>query len=272
MHNSFPVTFKNITVRVIVSAIFIWGLILPFFAKTASSASTSFGDLKTKTLFSGLYTDDETMLTTLQAEARNYRQQGVEYQRIGDLDTAMAYYQKAIELDPVYTVAFNDLGIIYEAKGMSDRAEESYLRAIKINPNYLSSYSNLALLYESKRDLLKAAEYWKKRVELGPVGDPWTEKAKTRLNDIRLVLEDKAVNPGEDNVLGLMNDVLIQKASHKTEDKTLARKHLDKAKTSYKKGDSIAAVKEAYSAKSLDPANRGVDDLLDNVQMRMLSR
>ena len=184
----------------------------------------------------------------------------------------MVYYQKAIELDPVYTVAYNDLGIIYEAKGQPDRAEDNYLKAIKINPNYLSSYSNLALLYEGKRDLQKAAEYWKRRVELGPVGDPWTEKAKTRLNDIRLVLEDKTVNPGEDNVLGLMNDVLIQKASQKTEDRILAGKHLDKAKTSYKKGDSITAVKEAYSAKSLDPANKGVDELLDKVQMRMLSR
>ncbi len=257
MYNSFPVTFKNISVRIIVSAIFIWGLILPFFAKTASSASNDFGVSKTKTLFSGIYLDEDTMLTALQTEARNYRQQGVEYQRIGDLDTALAYYQKAIELDPAYTVAYNDLGIIYEAKDMPDRAEENYLKAIKMNPNYLSSYSNLALLYEGRRDLQKAADYWKMRIELGPVGDPWTEKAKIRLNDIRLVLEDEPVNPGEDNVLGLMNDVLIQKTSRKAEDKTFAKKHLDKAKT---------------SAGSLDPAYRGVDELLDKVQMRMLSR
>ncbi len=268
MYNSFPATFKNITVRVIVSALFIWGLILPFPAKTASAAGGALGKLDAKkSLFSGIYSDEENVSTALQREARDYRQQGVEYQRIDDLDTAMVCYQKAIELDPSYTVAYNDLGIIYEAKGTPDRAEESYLKAVKINPNYLSSYSNLALLYESKRDLLKAAEYWQKRVELGPVNDPWTEKAKTRLNDIRLVLEDKPVNPGEDNVLSLMNDVLVQKAS-RNEDKTLAGKRPDKAKTSYKKGDNV----EAYNVRSPDLANQGVDELLDKVQMRMLSR
>ena len=115
MYNSFPITFKNITVRVIVSALFIWGLILPFSAKTASAAGRALGELNSKSSPSGIYSEDENVGTTLQREARDYRQEGVEYQRIDDLDTAMAYYQKAIELDPSYTVAYNDLGIIYEA-------------------------------------------------------------------------------------------------------------------------------------------------------------
>jgi len=269
MYNSFPATFKNITVRVIVSALFIWGMILPFPAQNASAAGRGLGDLNSKSSPSGIYSEDENVATALQREAREYRQEGVEYQRIDDLDTAMVYYQKAIELDPSYTVAYNDLGIIYEAQGMSGRAEENYLKAIKINPNYLSSYSNLALLYESRRDLKKAADYWQKRAELGPVDDPWTEKARMRLSDIRILLEDKPVNPGEDNVLSLMNDVLVQKAS-RNEDTTLAGKRPDKAKTNYKKADN--AETRNVRPVGVDVANRGVDELLDKVQMRVLAR
>ena len=272
MRNPFLITFKNITVRIIVSAIFIWGLVLPFFAKTAYADRDIATDSQADTLFSSLYTENESRLSALQKEARLYRQQGVEYQRIGELDTAMAYYQKAIELDSTYAVAYNDLGVIFEAKGMPEQAEKNYLKAVKIDPHYLSAYSNLALFYENKRDLKKAAEYWQKRVEFGPVGDPWTEKAKTRLDDIRLVQGDRNVNPNEDKVIGLMNDILVQKTTLRTDDKALARKHLEKAKLSYKKGDGVTAIKEAGDAKVLDPANREIDDFMDKVQLRMLSR
>ena len=70
---------------------------------------------------------EEKNLSELQKQARSYRAQGLELQCIGNMDAAMSLYQKAIELDPAYPVAYNDLGIIYEAKGLIDRAEESYL-------------------------------------------------------------------------------------------------------------------------------------------------
>ena len=101
--------------------------------------------------------EDASKLTVIQNQARTYRDQGLYLQRVGRLDEAMALFQKAIELDPGYAVAFNDLGVVYEAKGMPARAEQSYLRAIEIDPDYLSPYSNLAIYYENTRDLEKAA-------------------------------------------------------------------------------------------------------------------
>ncbi|MFA5157269.1 MAG: tetratricopeptide repeat protein [Candidatus Omnitrophota bacterium] len=263
MRNSFPTTIKNITIRIIVPALFIWGLMLPFFAKVSCAASSP---------GAGTYPEDESRLNGLQKEARAYRQQGVESQKIGDLDNAMAYYQKAAELDSAYAIAYNDLGIIYEAKGMPDRAEQNYLKAVQINPNFFSAYSNLALFYENKRDLKKASEYWQKRIDFGPSADPWTERARARLNDIRLVLGDKNVDPDEDKVIGLMNDILVEKSILKTDDKALAKKHLADAKLTYKKGDTVTALKQAVDAKSLDPSNRDIDEFLDRVQVRMLSQ
>ncbi|MBM3243501.1 MAG: tetratricopeptide repeat protein, partial [Candidatus Omnitrophica bacterium] len=158
------------------------------------------------------YLNKPEELSALQEQARSYRQEGIQAQDIGDLDTAMKLYQKAIEVDPVYAVAYNDLGVIYEAKGMPDRAEESYLKAIRIDPYYLSTYTNLALLYEEKRELSKAGYCWKKRAELGDVNDPWTQKARKRLEDIRLTLSPKPMQESrEQDVLKLMKDVANEK-------------------------------------------------------------
>jgi len=271
MHKSFPTTFKNNIMRITVPVLVIWAAVLPFFTDGFCADKNEVAKAESQALDAGIYPEDESKLTALQKEARLYRQQGAEFQKIGDLEKAMAYYQKAVEIDTTYAVAYNDLGVIWEAKGMPERAEQNYLRAVQINPHYYSGYSNLALFYEGKRDLKKAAEYWQKRIEYGPADDPWTEKARGRLNDIRLVLGDKDINPDEEKVIGLMKEVLVQKSVLKTDDKALAKKHFETAKLTYKKGDELTAFKEAVDAKSLDPANKDIDEFLDRVQARMLS-
>lgn len=215
----------------------------------------------------------EENLSELQKEARTYRAQGLEFQRIGNIEAALSLYQKAVELDPTYAVAYNDLGVIYEASGAIDRAEESYLKCVNIDPAYLSVYTNLALLYENKRDLDKAAFYWAKRLELGSPDDPWTQKAKQRLEDIRLVLSDKPFEQArEQEIIGFLKDVATQKSLLKEDDKALAKQYFEKAKQSYNKDDFATAFKEALDAKQLDPANKEIEEFIKKVQTRALSR
>jgi len=212
-------------------------------------------------------------LTQLQLEARAYRDQGLKYQQTGNMDSALVFYQKAIELDSLYAVAYNDLGVIYEAKGETDRAEGSYLSAIKIDPSYLSACTNLALFYENKRDFNKAAIYWGKRAALGSPEDPWTEKAKKRLEDIRLV---SARTPLRDNreqeVVEFLKEVANKKAILKNDDKALAREHFIKAKKSYDKQDYPTAIKQALDAQQLDPDNPEIQNFIDKAQVRALTR
>ena len=215
---------------------------------------------------------EEKNLSDLQKQARIYRNQGLQLQRIGGLDEAMAYYQKAIELDPAYAVAYNDLGIVYESKGFIDRAEESYLKAVKIDTNYLSAYSNLALLYENKRDLQRAAFYWRKRAQLGSSDDPWTEKARQRLEDILLVLGERGIAFKEQEVIGLTKEVITSKSILKGSNKEFAKYYLEKAKLSYQKGDQILAFKDAINAQQLDPANSEINEFVERIQTRLLSR
>jgi len=216
--------------------------------------------------------EKEENLSELQRQARVYRAQGLAFQRIGNLDAAMELYQKAIELDPLYAVVYNDIGVLYEEIGLMERAEESYLRAVKIDQDFLSPYSNLALVYETKRDLDKAAFYWRKRSELGSSDDPWTQKAKQRLSDIRSILTDAPPESYERSVISLMKDVQNQKTVYRGDDRGLARVYLEKARSLYKKGDEVGALSAALDAKQLDSSNTEIDDFLEEAQTRLLTK
>lgn len=209
----------------------------------------------------------------LYLQARSYRQAGLECQRVGNLSEAMALYQKAVAVDPSYGEVYNDLGVIYEALGSVDKAEECYLKSLKIDPAYTSVYTNLALLYENKRDLEKAAFYWGKRAQIGSSDDPWTQKAASRLKDIRVVLSKNPIaDLREQDVIGLMNDVAADKSVIGKDDKTVSRKHFQKAQECFKKGDLATAIKEALDAQYLDPDNKEIEAFIEKAELRALSR
>jgi tetratricopeptide (TPR) repeat protein len=119
------------------------------------------------------------------AQAKDYYNKGLEFQRQGNFNEAVTYYQKAIFLDQDFAPAFNQLGILYEAGGMAQKAEEMYLKTVRIDEGYLAAYSNLALLNEEKGDRLKAMQYWQKRIDLGDEFDPWTIEAVKRLEKLK---------------------------------------------------------------------------------------
>ena len=209
----------------------------------------------------------------LQDFARRYRDQGLTAQKAGDIETAMKYYQKAIEFDSYYAAPYNDLGIIYEGAGYPNKAEEKYLKAIEIDPNYLSAYTNLALFYENKRDLTKAANYWKKRAQLGQANDPWTQKAAQRVEDLRVVMSATPLKDArEQEVIGFMKDISHNKDLLNKDDAALARDHFNRAQRYYDKGDLPSAFKEALDAQYLDQNNTEIETFLDKIQTRALSR
>ena len=216
--------------------------------------------------------EDEEGLGLMQSYAREYRRQGLAMQQAGDLETAKSFYEKAMAADPFYAPAYNDAGIIAETEGDPDAAEEYYLRAIQVDPGYLSSYSNLALFYETKRDLRKAATYWEKRVDKGLPDDPWTLKAEQRLSDVYLAMGKKIDNLKERQVTDLARKMSDQKALLREDDHEAAKMSLEKAKTYYKRGDNVTALKHSIDAMQLDPDNDEITDFVDKVQTRALTK
>ena len=209
----------------------------------------------------------------LEEQARKYREAGLENQNMGNLPLAMSLYQKAIAVDPAYAPAYNDLGVVYEATGFPEKAEESYLKALNIDSEYLSACTNLALFYENKRELQKAVFYWDKRAGLGLFDDPWTQKAISRVKDIRAVLSNRPnTDRREEDVLNMMKDVAVHKAVISKDDRAMAQDHFRKAKLSYNKGDMATAIKEALDAQHLDQDNTEIEAFIDKAASRALTR
>jgi len=100
----------------------------------------------------------------MKKEAIQYREEGYRVQQQNKFDEAMAYYQKAIYLNPQYAPAFNDMGIVFATMGDDARAEEHYLRAIAADSEYVPPYSNLSLLYEKRGDYYNALMYLKELI------------------------------------------------------------------------------------------------------------
>jgi Tfp pilus assembly protein PilF len=86
------------------------------------------------------------------ADARNDAKAQVEFginvaQR-GLWREAIYRWEKAVELDPSYAAAFNDLAIAYEHEGQLDKARKAYDKALELDPNNTQIRQNYELFKE----------------------------------------------------------------------------------------------------------------------------
>jgi tetratricopeptide (TPR) repeat protein len=110
----------------------------------------------------------ETYLTVKPATAVTLNKAGIAYHQLGDLDTAMKYYRRAIKLDKDYSEAINNLGTVYYARKSYRRAISWYQKALKISPVSASIYSNLGTAYFARKDYRRASECYEKALSLDP--------------------------------------------------------------------------------------------------------
>ena len=61
---------------------------------------------------------------------------------------AIYRWEKAVELDPKYAEAYNDLGIAYEHEGQFDKARGAYDKALALQPNNQQIRQNYDLFKE----------------------------------------------------------------------------------------------------------------------------
>ena len=59
--------------------------------------------------------------------------------RRGQLDEAIAHYQKALQIEPDSASAHNNLGLALAGRGQIDAALAHYRKALEIKPDYVES-------------------------------------------------------------------------------------------------------------------------------------
>src|SRR5581483_9131680 len=72
--------------------------------------------------------------------------------RKGDNETALDHFQNAIQIDPEFTDAHNDLGVVLANLGNIGEAAEQFKKAIDLAPDHNVAVGNLSLaLYMLER-------------------------------------------------------------------------------------------------------------------------
>lgn len=99
-----------------------------------------------------------------------YTKRGNGYRMKKDYDRAIADYDKAIEIDPSYSLAYSLRGLAYAGKGEHDRAIADYDKALLMRP-YIVTYLNRGKSYFAKGDYDRALADYNKALELDPA-DP----------------------------------------------------------------------------------------------------
>jgi Tfp pilus assembly protein PilF len=97
-------------------------------AVTVASASPSFADART--------------------DARAQVNFGIDVAQRGLWREAIYRWEKAVEIDPKYAAAYNDLAIAYEHEGQLDKARKAYERALELDPNNSQIRQNYELFKE----------------------------------------------------------------------------------------------------------------------------
>jgi len=82
------------------------------------------------------------------SDARAQVSFGISVAQRGLWREAIYRWEKAVELDPTYAAAYNDLGIAYEHEGDLSKARKAYEKALDLDPNNVQIRQNYELFKE----------------------------------------------------------------------------------------------------------------------------
>ena len=90
---------------------------------------------------------------------------GMEYIKEGDIDSAIEKFQRAVEIDPNFAFAWDNLGISYRKKKDYNKAIESYLKSLTIYPEGRLPLLNIAITYNLNKQYEEAIVYYQKFID-----------------------------------------------------------------------------------------------------------
>jgi tetratricopeptide (TPR) repeat protein len=120
----------------------------------------------------GMYADTETLWqTAFRRNPRSFLAQGnlgAAAFKDGQLDEAIAHYQKALEINPNFAGIHYDLGLAFFQLGRMDEAIAQYKKEIEINPDYALAHNNLGLALVRKGEVDEAIAEYQKALAIEP--------------------------------------------------------------------------------------------------------
>ncbi len=124
--------------------------------------------------------------------------QGMDFHDGGKLDEAIKAYRRAVETDPSFVIAHNNLGMVYIDKEEFPLAVAALKRAVQVDPTYAEAYNNLGYVHRKMKEDALAAAYYEKFIELDPEVDDgakilqWAHKIKAQIGTLPLIIPGAA--------------------------------------------------------------------------------
>jgi tetratricopeptide (TPR) repeat protein len=109
-----------------------------------------------------------TGVVSVQIDAQEALQRGISFHQTGQLDEAIQWYRKVLDIQPKNISAFCNIGVALQSQGKLSEAIVSYKKAISIKPDYASAYSNLGYALQEHGKLDEAVTSFQKAISIKP--------------------------------------------------------------------------------------------------------
>lgn len=96
---------------------------------------------------------------------------GLIYAKLGQMHPAIAFFQRAISINPSVVAYHNNLSNAYLALGQIEKAKQHLTQALRINPHHAESYNNFGTILYKQSLFLEAIPYFEKAIRIHP--DYW---------------------------------------------------------------------------------------------------
>jgi tetratricopeptide (TPR) repeat protein len=120
----------------------------------------------------GMYANEETLWqTTLRQNPNSWLAQaslGTAASENGQLDEAIAHYQKALAINPNFAKVHYNLGVCFFQLGRMDEAIAQYKKEIEISPDHAMAHNNLGLALARKGEVDEAIAEYQKALAIEP--------------------------------------------------------------------------------------------------------
>lgn len=100
---------------------------------------------------------------------RYFNDRGVAYKRLGNLEMALADYNKAVSLNPGYTQALNNRGLVFLEQGSYDKAIADFSEALKHGGLQSKIYTNMGLARAKQGNHIAAIKDFDKAFSYRPL-------------------------------------------------------------------------------------------------------
>jgi len=86
----------------------------------------------------------------------------------GDIDTAINYNLRALNIYPFFPDACFNVGFAYQLQGKLDKAVEQYFKAIRLKPDHAQAYNNLGIILYQQGKITQATKTYRDGLKFVP--------------------------------------------------------------------------------------------------------